>query len=102
MTGRYEVRFTDGAREDLLELQAFLTEHSPGAAERALGTIERALGLLAEFPWSCRVSSALAGSRFRELVIPFGKRGYVALFEIEDAGVVTVLAVRHQRESDYH
>jgi hypothetical protein len=26
----------------------------------------------------------------------------VALFEIEDAGTVTILAVRHQRESDYH
>jgi ParE toxin of type II toxin-antitoxin system, parDE len=28
--------------------------------------------------------------------------GYVALFEIEDASTVTVLAVRHQLEDDYH
>ncbi len=38
----------------------------------------------------------------RELVIPFGHSGYVALFEIEDAATVTILAVRHQLEDDYH
>jgi len=43
------------------------------------------------------------GSPFlRELVIPFGGAGYVALFEVEDQRTVTVLAVRHQREDDYH
>lgn len=38
----------------------------------------------------------------RELVIPFGAQGYVALFEIVDAYTVVIGAVRHQRESDYH
>ena len=38
----------------------------------------------------------------RELIIPFGASGYVALFEIDDSHTVTILAVRHQRESDYH
>ena len=38
----------------------------------------------------------------RELIIVFGASGYVALFEIDDAKTVTVLAVRHQREDDYH
>lgn len=102
MRRRYEVRFTKAAREDLLELHSFLAEHSLEAAEGAIGTIERALTLLEEFPWSCRASTAVPRSRFRELIIPFGKRGYVALFEIEGDDVVTVLAVRHQRESDYH
>lgn len=96
---RYEVRLTDSAREDLLELHA---EHSVDAAEAALGTIERGMRLLGEFPWSCRASTAVPRSRFRELVIPFGRRGYVALFEIEGDDVVTILAVRHQRESDYY
>jgi plasmid stabilization system protein ParE len=35
-------------------------------------------------------------------VIEFGQAGYVALFEIEDARTVTVLAVRHQREDDFY
>jgi hypothetical protein len=33
---------------------------------------------------------------------PFGHSGYVALFEIEDEHTVTVTAIRHQREEDYH
>jgi plasmid stabilization system protein ParE len=89
VSGRFEVRFTEGAREDLLGLHALLAEHPVTAAEAALETIERALTLLEEFPWSCRTSRALPGPRFRELVIPFGKRGSVALFELEDDEVVT-------------
>lgn len=99
---RFVVRFTEGAREDLLELHTFLAEHSVSAAEAAVGTSERALALLEEFRWSCRASRAIVGSRFRELVMPFGKRGYVALFELEEEDVVTILAVRQQRQSDYH
>ena len=38
----------------------------------------------------------------RELLIPFGAAGIVLLFEIEDNETVTILAVRHQREDDYH
>ncbi|MFO7812203.1 MAG: type II toxin-antitoxin system RelE/ParE family toxin [Pelovirga sp.] len=38
----------------------------------------------------------------RELIISFGARGYVALFEIEDNKTITILAVRHQREEDFH
>jgi hypothetical protein len=38
----------------------------------------------------------------RELVISFGKSGYVALYRfIAHLGVVRVLAIRHQRELDY-
>lgn len=38
----------------------------------------------------------------RELIIPFGASGYVALYEIVSTSKVVVLAVRHQREEDYH
>ena len=52
-------------------------------------------------PFSYR--KAQANNPFlRELIIPFGASGYVALFEIEGTDTVTVLAVRHQREDDYH
>ena len=51
-------------------------------------------------PFSCR--KALANHPFlRELVIPFGSAGYVALFEIEPGDTISILAVRHQREDDY-
>lgn len=38
----------------------------------------------------------------RELIIPFGASGYVALYEIDGPASVLLLAIRHQREEDYH
>ncbi|MDZ7813488.1 MAG: type II toxin-antitoxin system RelE/ParE family toxin [Ideonella sp.] len=38
----------------------------------------------------------------RELIIPFRATGYVALYEIVSPSKVVVLALRHQREEDYH
>ena len=99
---RYRVRLTPEALEDLKRLQAFLIEKDPAAAARAVDAIEKSVELLEHSPFSCR--KAWPGDRplLRELVIPFGSTGYVALFEIDGPGRVTILAVRHQREEDYH
>ena len=100
---RYKVRFTRRAEADLLRLYEFLLEHDLETAELALGTVTDALRLLEQFPFSCRkAGDGHHGPRLREVVIPFGASGYVALFEIDDATTVTVPAVRHQRENDYH
>jgi plasmid stabilization system protein ParE len=98
----YRVRFTAAAREDLRRLFEFLADNEPAAAERAYEVIEKALDLLAIFPFTCRKAVDGDSPFLRELVIPFGSGGYVALFEIEDRQTVSVLAVRHQREDDYH
>lgn len=97
----FHVRYTEGAREDLRRLYAFLLEHDIQAAKRALDAITKATEFLQEFPFSCRKASE-DNPFLREIVIPFGAAGYVALFEIEDVSTVTILAVRHQREDDYH
>ena len=98
----YRVRLTLEAVEDLKRLQAFLIDKDPAAADRALDAIEAAFELLEYSPFSCR--KAWPGDRplLREVLIPFGDAGYVALFEIDDPRHVTILAVRHQREEDYH
>jgi plasmid stabilization system protein ParE len=93
---------TGDALEDPDRLYGFLLKRDLGAAERALVAIERALNLLAFTPFSCRKALLQKNPRWRELLIPFGHSGYVALFEIEDEHTVTVTAVRHQREEDYH
>ena len=99
----YEVRFTEDAENDLLRLSDFLIEVDLNQADRALATIKDGLRLLERFPFTCRkAADGLHGPRIRELLIAFGASGYVALFEIDDAKTVTVLAVRHQREEDYH
>lgn len=98
---RYKVRFTPEAEQDLLRLYDFLLERDVAAAERALVAIKDAVELLSFSPFSCR--KALPENPFlRELIIPFASTGYVALFEIESDGIVNILAVRHQREEDYH
>lgn len=97
----YRVRYTGAAREDLRRLYAFLLEHDLKAARRARDAIDKSIEFLREFAFTCR--KAEAGNPFlRELVIPFGAVGYVALFEIEDNETVTILAIRHQREDDYY
>jgi plasmid stabilization system protein ParE len=96
----YRVRYTRAARDDLKRLHAFLLERDPQAAALARDAIGKSITVLQEFPFTCR--KAVPNSPFlRELVIPFGATGYVALFEIEDSETVTVLAIRHQREDDY-
>ena len=98
---RYRVRLTPEAEDDLLRLYDFLLARDIDAAGRALKAIEEAFRLLAFSPFSCR-KVVRANPLLRELVIPFGAAGYLALFEIDARNTVTVLAVRHQREDDYH
>jgi hypothetical protein len=56
---------------------------------------------LQTFPFACRKTTP-EHPFLREMVITFGQAGSVALFENDNADIVTVLAVRQQREDDYH
>ena len=99
----HRVRFTRGAEADLLELYDFLARTDLQAAEGALAALRKAMGVLESFPFACRKAAGKRQSPFlREMIVSFGRSGYVVLYEIEDARIVTVLAVRHQREDDYH
>ena len=97
---KYRVRFTPDAESDLLRLYDFLLEKDIDAADRALAAIRGAVETISRSPFSCR-KAAPATPLLREIVIPFGRSGYVALFEIDDPATVTIVAVRHQREDDY-
>src|SRR5215813_14034803 len=71
-------------------------DHPPAHGPRTLAMFQR-------FPFACRkASDGRYGPLLRELVIPFGSAGYVVLFEISGRHLVTILAVRQQRESDYY
>lgn len=97
----YQVRLAPRAADDLQRLFDFLAEHDLPAAEDARVAIGKAIEFLQSFPFACR-KAAPDQPLLREMVIEFGRAGYVALYEIENPGMVTVLAVRHQRESDFH
>lgn len=97
------IRWTRNAREDLVRLHRFLLDASDGdhkLALRAVDAIDRATKVIEVSPFICRRIEG-ANPLLRELVIPFGGAGYVALFEIVHEHEVRVLAVRHQREDDY-
>jgi hypothetical protein len=81
-----------GSKEDLTRLFSFLVEQDIQVAEPALDVINKAIVLLETFPFTCRKSQAY--SRFlREMVISVGASGYVALFEIEENNIATILAI---------
>lgn len=100
----HRVRFTEEAESDLIRLYEFVltrNESDWSLAERALSAIRNAIRSLELSPFSFR--KAIPDNPFlREIVIPFGASGYVALFEIDTEETVTILAIRHQREDDYH
>jgi plasmid stabilization system protein ParE len=102
----FEVRFSASAEDDLARLFEFLLDRAKTVedfdlAQEAIDAVRSAVTQrLAVTPYSFR--KAGRSPTRRELIIPFGATGYVALYEIMSASGVLVLAVRHQREEDYH
>ncbi len=102
----YAVELAPAAEADSERLFDFLLDGAETAEDLdhaqavidALGSIMQ--HQLAMTPFSFR--KAARNPSQRELIIPFGHSGYVAFYEIVSASKVVVLAVRHQREDDYH
>jgi plasmid stabilization system protein ParE len=103
----FRVRLTREAEADLARLFDFVLDRELARdggdlslAEQALVAIRAGFATLKASPFTCR--KAGQSPFLRELIIPFGRSGYVALFEIEGAADVVITAVRHQLEDDYH
>ncbi|WP_422014591.1 type II toxin-antitoxin system RelE/ParE family toxin [Roseateles sp.] len=103
----FRVRLTRDAEADIERLFDFVLERELARdggdlllAQDALSAIRAGIATLTVSPFTCR--KAGLSPFLRELVISFGRSGYVALFEVEDAANVVIVAVRHQREDDYH
>jgi len=103
----FRVRLTLDAEADLERLFDFVLDRELAReggdlelAEHALAAIRAGIATLKTSPFTCR--KAGQSPFLRELIIPFGRSGYVALFEIEGVSEVVIAAVRHQLEEDYH
>ena len=94
------VRLSARAQFDISRLYSFLLEKDSNAAKRALLAIREAFIPLQQSHLIGRpVEDYL---ELRELVIDFGASGYLALYRFEvSLNVVTILAIKHQREDDY-
>ena len=104
---KYSVVFSQAAAEDLAQLFDFALQRELDSEtgdldipDRAVQAIKNGIAFLTSSPFACRKVGS--SSFIRELIIPFGHTGYVALLEIVDSKTVIIGAVRHQREDDYH
>ncbi|HRO59754.1 MAG TPA: type II toxin-antitoxin system RelE/ParE family toxin [Burkholderiaceae bacterium] len=102
---KYSVYLTKEAQDDLARLEDFLFEQALehgdfDLPERAVRAIHAQMSILQTNPFTCRMAED--NPYERELIIPFGSAGYVALFEIVSDHEVLVAAIRHQREDDCH
>jgi plasmid stabilization system protein ParE len=102
----FVVELSPAAEADLERLFDFLLDQAEttedlNSDQAAIDAIRAtAQHRLAITPFSFRKAAQYPAQR--ELIIPFGGTGYVALYEIVSTAKVVVLAVRHQREEDYH
>ena len=91
---------TEGARPGLERCRKFLKEKNSLAMARAAQVIDQHFALLETEPEIGRPVDDLP--ELRELIIPFGDSGYVALYRFdENVDSVCVLAFRHQKEAGY-
>lgn len=94
-----QVKFAPSALSDLERLRDFLRSKNPAAAKRAATAIKKAIRRLEQHPQMGRPADDM-DAEYRELIIDFGDSGYIALYRFE-GDLVTVLALRHQKESGY-
>jgi plasmid stabilization system protein ParE len=93
-----QVVYSDNALANLERAFEFLAQEDPVAAARAAAAIRDAVDALSRHPLIGRAVE----QGLRELVISFGKTGYVALYRfLPQRGEIRILALRHQRELDY-
>ncbi len=93
-----EVIYSRHAFADLERLADFLAKDAPKAAITAIDVIRDGIEILGRHPLVGRPCE----EGLRELLISYGKSGYVALYSYEQRhDVVLVLAIRHQREAGY-
>ena len=98
-----QVKFAPAALRDLEKLREFLRPKNPAAAKRA-AVITKAVKVLGQHPQIGRPVEETDVNdpeyKYRELPIGFGDSSYVVLYR-HDGELVTVLALRHQKEVAY-
>ena len=95
MPVRYGLIWTPGALEDLARLREFIARHNPRAASHAARRIIDGASLLRGQPLLGRPLADLP--EFHELLIPFGRRGYVLRYRVEATRIV-ILRIWHGLE----
>ena len=94
-----KVIWSESASRNLIEAHSYLQGYSPDAANRAVLTIRSRVNMLLNYPRSGRIASTSKVDQ-RELIIPFGSSGYIALYSIQ-ADDIVIHALRHQKQAGF-
>ncbi len=93
-----QVVYSENALNNIERAFEFLAEHNSDIAVVAAAAIGEVAETLSNHPL---IGRSIAGN-LRELVISYGKTGYIALYHFLPAqDQIRILAMRHQRELDY-
>jgi plasmid stabilization system protein ParE len=91
--------FAGEALADLERIFEFNFARDPATALDHIEKVRSAVLVLETHP---EIGRPVAGSTLRELVISYGKSGYIALYEHSPGeGLIRIAAIRHQREAGY-
>lgn len=94
------VTYTPGAIRDLQRLRDFLLTKNPAAANRAADAILQSVKLLGHQPHMGRPVDSMS-DEYHDWVIDFGGSGYVVRYRYDSSKLVSVLAIRHQKEAGF-
>ena len=90
--------FSPSALQDIERLAQFFMESDPVVASATANVLTGGLKILEHHPLVGRPAEL----GYRELLISRGRTGYVALYKYEvEIDTAVILAIRHQRESDF-
>ncbi|MDI6747146.1 MAG: type II toxin-antitoxin system RelE/ParE family toxin [Rhodocyclaceae bacterium] len=91
--------WSESALANVQRLYRFLAEKNPAAAKRAVKAIRAGVKILAMHPQIGRVVEDM-DEAFRDWPVNFGDSGYVVRYRF-DGELVSILAVRHQKEGGF-
>jgi plasmid stabilization system protein ParE len=96
-----KIVLSKSAHAKLSQIRKFYAARDPKIADRAIDAIEAAFLPLLHSP---EIGRPFEGSFVRrELIIPFGKAGFISLYEIDKAADrIVIIALRHQREEGFN
>jgi plasmid stabilization system protein ParE len=91
--------WSPAALQDMQRLHRFLASKNPDSARRAIAAVRKGVKTLQTQPALGRTVAGMC-DEFRELIIEFGRSGYVVRYRIGGDATV-VLAIRHQKEAGF-
>lgn len=95
-----KIVLSKSAFSKLTQIKKFYAQRDPKIGARAVDVIEAAFLPLLHSP---EIGRPFEGSMLRrELIIPFGRSGFISLYEIDkESDRIVIVALRHQREEGF-